>query len=85
MVPCASIKIPGFVLGFAISRTSYLAEASARDPGEPLRGPQGEKLRSNVSLFPSPANSPSEPLSRFVDQLIRKMFAAMMFMDLLRP
>ena len=84
MVPCASIKIPGFVLGFAISRTSYLAEASARDPGEPLRGPQGEKLRSNVSLLPS-ANSPSEPLSRFVDQLIRKMFAAMMFMDLLRP
>jgi len=30
--PCSSIKIPNFVLGFAISRQSYLVKASARVP-----------------------------------------------------
>jgi len=41
VAPCSSIKILIFVLGFAISRQSYLIKASARGPGEALRGPQG--------------------------------------------
>jgi len=44
VTPCLSIKIPNFVLGFAISRQSYLVKASARGLRRtalwPRRGPR---------------------------------------------
>jgi len=48
--PCPSIKIPNFVLGFAISRRSYLVKASVRDPPGtalwPARGGRRTWLRN---------------------------------------
>jgi len=45
VAPCSSIKIANFILGFALSRQSYLVKASAPGPRRtapwPLRGDEG--------------------------------------------
>ena len=58
VAPCSSTKIPRFALGFAISRQSYLAKASACGPWKtawwPLGGaecPGWETLCWTLSLF----------------------------------
>ena len=41
VAPCSSIKIPKFVLGFVISRQSYLVKTSARGLRRTASWPQG--------------------------------------------